>query len=247
MKLQGKTALITGASRGIGKAIALGMAKEGAQIALVYAGNHEAARQTEEEIKAMGVEAKAYACDVSDFSATAELVKTVLSDFGGVDILVNNAGITRDSLILSMKEEDFEQVLNTNLKGAFHMTKHLYSHFMRKRSGRIVNISSVVGLHGNAGQANYAAAKAGLIGLTQSTAKELAGRGITCNAIAPGFIESDMTAALPQKARDSILAAVPAKRAGLPEEVAALAVFLAGENAAYITGEVIRIDGGMSI
>ncbi len=247
MQLQDKVALITGASRGIGKAVALQFAREGASIAAVYAGNHEAARETAAEIESLGARVKTYACDVSDFNATGELVKAVLSDFGQVDILVNNAGITRDGLILSMKEEDFDAVLNTNLKGAFCLTRHLYSHFMRKRSGRILNISSVVGLHGNAGQANYAAAKAGLIGLTKSTAKELAGRGVTCNAIAPGYIESDMTAALPEKARQAILGSIPAKRPGSPEDVAALAAFLAGDSASYITGEVIRVDGGMGM
>ncbi len=247
MQLQDKVALITGASRGIGKAIALRMAREGASIAAVYAGNHEAAQKTAEEIQSLGVKVKTYACDVSDFAATGELVKAVLADFGQVDILVNNAGITRDGLLLSMKEEDFDDVLNTNLKGAFHLTRHLYSHFMRKRRGRIINISSVVGLHGNAGQANYAAAKAGLIGLTKSIAKELAGRGVTCNAIAPGYIESDMTAAIPEKAREAILASIPAKKPGNPEDVAALAAFLAGDSASYITGEVIRIDGGMGM
>ena len=247
MQLQDKVALVTGASRGIGKAIALRLAQEGASIAVVYAGNHQAAQETANEIEGLGRKVKTYACDVSDYNATGELVKTVLADFGQVDILVNNAGITRDGLILSMKEEDFDAVLNTNLKGAFYLTRHLYSHFMRKRSGRILNISSVVGLHGNAGQANYAAAKGGLIGLTKSTAKELAGRGVTCNAIAPGYIESDMTAALPEKARQAILGSIPAKRPGNPEDVAALVAFLAGENASYITGEVIRVDGGMGM
>ena len=187
MKLNQKTALITGGSRGIGKAIALRLAQEGANIALVYAGNHQAAEETKAQVEALGVRVKTYSCDVSDFEATKAVVQSVLEDFGGVDILVNNAGIVRDGLVLSMKEEDFARVLSINLTGAFHMIRHLYSHFMRKRSGRIINISSVVGLNGNAGQANYSAAKAGLIGLTESVAKELAGRNVTCNAIAPGY------------------------------------------------------------
>ena len=247
MKLNQKTALITGGSRGIGKAIALRLAQEGANIALVYAGNHQAAEETKAQVEALGVRVKTYSCDVSDFEATKAVVQSVLEDFGGVDILVNNAGIVRDGLVLSMKEEDFARVLSINLTGAFHMIRHLYSHFMRKRSGRIINISSVVGLNGNAGQANYSAAKAGLIGLTKSVAKELAGRNVTCNAIAPGYIASDMTAALPEKAREAILSSIPAKRAGTPEDVAEAAAFLAGEAASYITGEVLRVDGGMSM
>ena len=174
-------------------------------------------------------------------------MKAVLEQFGQVDILVNNAGIVRDGLLLRMKEEDFDAVLNTNLKGAYHMIRQLYSHMMRRKSGSIINISSVVGLTGNAAQANYAAAKAGLIGLTKSTAKELAGRGVTCNAIAPGYIQSDMTDALPEKAKEAISAQIPMKRTGLPQDVANLAVFLAGPGASYITGEVIRVDGGMAM
>lgn len=245
--LTGKTALVTGGSRGLGRAIALKMAAEGANVAIAYAGNETAANDTVAEAQKLGVKAAAYRCDVSSFSQTEALCKQVIADFDGVDILVNNAGIVRDGLILSMKEEDFDAVLATNLKGAFNMTKHLYSHFMRKRAGRILNITSVVGLMGNAGQANYAAAKAGLIGLTKSTAKELAGRGVTCNAIAPGFIQSDMTDALSDKVKEQVLGAIPAKRMGNPEEVAALAAFLASPAGAYITGEVIKIDGGLYI
>lgn len=247
MTFENKTALITGGSRGIGKAIALRFAREGAQIALVYAGNQSAAQETLSQLEELGVQARAYCCDVSDFEATRELTQQVLSDFGGVDILVNNAGIVRDGLLLSMKEEDLNRVLDINLKGAFHTIRHLYSHFMRKRSGRILNISSVVGLNGNAGQSSYAAAKAGLIGLTKSVAKELAGRNVTCNAIAPGYILSDMTAALPEKIRDAILSSIPSGRPGTPEDVAEAAAFLAGPAAAYITGEVLRVDGGMSM
>lgn len=245
--LQNKTAIITGGSRGIGRAIAEEFARFGANVAVIYAGNREAALETCAKLGEYGVQAREYRCDVSDFCETEELVRRVIEDFGSVDILVNNAGIVKDGLILSMKEEDFDRVISTNLKGAFHMTKHLFSHFMKKRAGRIVNIASVVGLTGNAGQANYAAAKAGLIGFTKSTARELAGRGVTCNAIAPGFIETDMTAALSDKVKEKILGDIPMKRPGRPEDVARLAAFLASDSAAYITGEVIRVDGGMCI
>ncbi len=245
--LENKTALVTGGSRGIGRAIALAMAEEGANIAVVFAGNREAAEKTAAEIAEKGVQARIYQCDVASAGETEAVVKQILDDFGGVDILVNNAGIVRDTLLLRMKEEDFDAVLNTNLKGAYHMIRQLYSHMMRKKSGSIINISSVVGLMGNAAQANYAAAKAGLIGLTKSTAKELASRGVTCNAIAPGYIRSDMTDALPEKAKEAIVSQIPMKHTGLPQDVANLAVFLAGPAASYITGEVIRVDGGMAM
>ena len=245
--LENKTALVTGGSRGIGRAIALAMAEEGANVAVLYAGNRAAAEETAAEIESRGVKAAVYQCDVACFEETEATVKAVLEQFGEVDILVNNAGIVRDGLLLRMKEEDFDAVLNTNLKGAYHMIRQLYSHMMRRKSGSIINISSVVGLTGNAAQANYAAAKAGLIGLTKSTAKELAGRGVTCNAIAPGYIQSDMTDALPEKAKEAISAQIPMKRTGLPQDVANLAVFLAGPGASYITGEVIRVDGGMAM
>ena len=245
--LNNQTALVTGGSRGIGRAIALAMAEEGANVAILYAGNETAAAQTVQEAEAFGVKALSYRCDVSSEQAVKETVDQVLKDFGRVDILVNNAGIVRDGFLLSMKEEAFDDVINTNLKGAFHLIRQLYSHMMRRKSGRIINISSVVGLNGNAAQANYAAAKAGIIGLTKSTAKELAARGVTCNAIAPGFIHSDMTDAMPEKARDAISSQIPMKRVGQPQNVAALAVFLAGPGASYITGEVIRVDGGLAM
>ncbi|MDF1494641.1 3-oxoacyl-[acyl-carrier-protein] reductase [Caproiciproducens sp. CPB-2] len=243
--LKGKTAVVTGGSRGIGKAIALKLAQEGADIAILYAGNEAAAQETCSLIGQSGAKAKAYRCDVADDRQTKETVDAILADFGGIDILVNNAGIVRDGLILSMKEEDFDTVIDTNLKGAFHMIKHTYRHFMKKRSGRIINITSVSGVTGNAGQANYSSAKAGLIGLTKSTAKELAGRNVTCNAIAPGFIDTDMTAALADKVREAAIEAIPLKRMGTPGDIAALAAFLAGDEAGYLTGEVIKMDGGL--
>ena len=245
--LENMTAVVTGGSRGIGRAIALAMAQEGTNVAILYAGNREAAEQTEQEIAQIGGKVRAYQCDVSSFEETETVTKQILEEFGQVDILVNNAGIVRDGFLLSMKEEAFDAVIDTNLKGAFHMIRHLYSHMMRKRSGRIINISSIVGLTGNAAQANYAAAKAGVIGLTKSTAKELAGRGVTCNAIAPGYIQSDMTDAMPEKAKEAIASQIPMKRTGLPQDVANLAVFLAGPGASYITGEVIRVDGGLAM
>ena len=245
--LKGKTALITGASRGIGSAIARKYAQNGANIAIVDVGNPENAEKMRDEIQALGVQCRIYFCDISDFTKTKELVDQVITDFGGIDILVNNAGITRDGLILSMKEEDFNRVIQINLTGAFNMIKHTYSQFMKKRSGRIINIASVVGLTGNAGQANYASAKAGLIGLTKSVAKELGGRNVLCNAIAPGFIQTNMTEVLNDKVKDSFLTMIPLKRGGMPEDVANVALFLASELASYVTGEVIRVDGGLAM
>lgn len=240
-----KTAVITGGSRGIGRAIALKMAQSGANIAIVYAGNEAAAKEACGQIEDLGVKAKAYRCDVSDFSQAEQTVSAIIGEFGGIDILVNNAGIVRDGLMLSMKEEDFDAVLDTNLKGAFHMIKHTYRQFMKKRCGRIINITSVSGITGNAGQSNYSSAKAGMIGLTKSVAKELAGRNITCNAIAPGFIDTDMTAALSDQLKQAAVAAIPMKRMGSPEDIANLAAFLASDEAGYITGEVMKVDGGL--
>ena len=245
--LQGKTGLITGGSRGIGKAIGLEFARQGANLAIVYAGNQQAAQQAREELAQYGTRVELYQCDVADFAQVSQVSAQVLADFGQVDILVNNAGIIRDGLVLSMKEEDFDQVVSVNLKGAWNFIKQFYPHMMRRRQGRIINMASISGLMGNAGQSNYAAAKGGLIALTKTVARELAGRGVTCNAIAPGFIETDMTQALSDKVRAGALEAIPMKRMGQPEEVAALAAFLASPAAAYITGEVIRVDGGLYI
>ena len=243
MELKNKVALITGASRGIGRAIALELASLGADIAVVYAGNASNAADVCQEIKKYGVRAEAYKCDVSDFASAKETVEAVKTAFGTIDILINNAGITRDGLILTMKEEAFDEVINVNLKGAFNMTRHCAAIFVKKRSGKIINISSIAGIIGNAGQINYAASKAGLIGLTKTTARELASRNICCNAIAPGFIGTDMTAEIGRE--NPLMASIPLGRAGLPEEVAELVAFLC--KADYIAGEVIRIDGGLAI
>ena len=245
--LNGKTAIITGASRGIGRAISLAMAGQGANVALIYAGNVEAAAQTCDCVRGFGVRAEMYCCDVSDFAAAKDTVAQILATFGGVDILVNNAGVTRDCLLLMMKEADFDRVLDVNLKGSFNMIRHVAPHFIKKRSGRIINISSIAGITGNAGQVNYAAAKAGMIGMTKSVARELASRGITCNAIAPGLIRTDMTDVIPEQAREAFLQEIPLKRIGEADDVAALAAFLAGPGAGYITGEVIRVDGGLAM
>lgn len=245
--LNGKVALVTGASRGIGRAIALELARQGADVAVVYAGNAQAAASAAEEIRVLGARAETFQCDVSDHAAVKEMIEAVLAAFGGIDILVNNAGVTRDGLLLTMKEQDFDVVLDTNLKGAYNVLRYVAPHFVRKRSGRVVNISSVAGLMGNAGQVNYAAAKAGLIGLTKSAAKELAPRNITVNAVAPGFIATDMTQQLPDTAKEALLRAIPLKRMGTAEEVASLVAFLAGPAASYITGTVIRVDGGLAM
>lgn len=245
MSLNGKTALVTGASRGIGRAIALRLAEDGANVAVIYAGSADKAETVVNEITALGVNAKAYRCNVADSAAVNETVKAVTNDLGKIDILVNNAGITRDGLVLRMKDEDFDTVLDTNLKGAFNMIRACYSGFIRKKSGRIINISSVSGIMGNAGQANYSASKAGVIGLTKSVARELASRGITCNAVAPGFIQTDMTENLGDN--NPLLNSIPLGRMGKPEDIAAAVAFLASDSAAYITGEVLKVDGGLAI
>lgn len=245
MSLNGKTALVTGASRGIGRAIALRLAEDGANVAVIYAGSADKAETVVNEITALGVNAKAYRCNVADSAAVNETVKAVTNDLGKIDILVNNAGITRDGLMLRMKDEDFDAVLDTNLKGAFNMIRACYSGFIRKKSGRIINISSVSGIMGNAGQANYSASKAGVIGLTKSVARELASRSITCNAVAPGFIQTDMTENLGDN--NPLLNSIPLGRMGKPEDIAAAVAFLASDSAAYITGEVLKVDGGLAI
>lgn len=242
-----KTALVTGASRGIGRAIAVRLAKDGCDVAVIYAGNKEAAEETCRMIEENGAKSLAVCCDVSDPQQCKDAVKQVMDTFGSIDILVNNAGITRDALVLSMKEEDFQKVIDTNLNGAFYMIKNTYHAFMKRRKGRIINISSISGVMGNAGQANYAAAKAGLIGMTKSVAKELAGRGITCNAIAPGFIQTDMTVVLSDKVKAAVQEQIPMKKMGLVDDVAAAVSFLAGEESGYITGQVLCIDGGLSM
>jgi len=239
--------LITGGSRGIGRAIAVKFAQQGADIAIVYTNSHTEAQSVRAEIIETGARCEIYSCDVSDYEKTKTLVNQVLADFSGIDILVNNAGITKDGLILSMKEEDFNRVIDINLTGAFNMIRHTCLQFIKRRSGRIINVTSVVGLSGNAGQANYSSAKAGLIGLTKSVAKELAGRNILCNAIAPGFIKTDMTAEISDKARDSFLAMIPLKKPGTSEDVANAALFLASGLSGYVTGEVIRVDGGLAM
>ena len=243
--LKGKVALITGAARGIGKEIALTLAKEGAEVIVNYNGSKERAEAVVKEIEDMGGSARAYKCNVADEKESGQMVQDVLAAYGKVDILVNNAGITRDNLIMRMTEEDYDAVLDTNLKGAFHMIRHLSRSFIKQRSGKIINISSVSGVMGNAGQANYAASKAGLIGLTKSVARELASRNICVNAVAPGFIATEMTEVLSESVQDNLKKMIPLGKMGSPKDVANMVLFLAGENANYITGQVIHVDGGM--
>ena len=247
MELKGKAALVTGGSRGIGRAVCLELARRGACVGVNYAGNAAAAEETVESCKAMGVDAFSVQADVADAAACDAMVKEVLSRFGRLDILVNNAGITRDGLMPMLKDADWDAVLDANLKGAFHCMRAAYRPMMKQKYGRVVNLSSIVGLRGNAGQANYAASKAGLIGLTKSMAKELAGRNVTVNAVAPGFIDTDMTAALPEKARESMLASIPMGRLGQGEDVAKAVAFFAGDGAGYVTGQVLCVDGGMAV
>lgn len=243
--LAGKVALVTGASRGIGKAIACKLAREGAKVIINYNGSKEKAEAVKSEIEAAGGQAEVYQCDVSDYTACETFIQTVIKEEGSLDILVNNAGITKDGLLMKMSEEDFDKVLDTNLKGAFNTIRFASRQMLRQKGGRIINMSSVVGVSGNAGQANYAASKAGVIGLTKAAARELASRGITVNAIAPGFIETDMTDVLSDKVKEAFEAQIPLGHFGKPEDVAAAAAFLASEEARYITGQVLHVDGGM--
>lgn len=243
-----KRAIVTGGSRGIGRAICLELARQGAAVVINYAGSAQAAEDTAEECLRLGAaDAFAFQADVSEESQAAALVNEAVGRWGGVDILVNNAGVTRDDLIMRLSAADFDAVLNTNLKGAFHCIKAACRPMMKQRFGRIISLSSVVGLRGNAGQANYAASKAGLIGLSKSVAKELAGRGITVNCVAPGFIETDMTKVLPDAVKAKLLVDIPLTRMGQGEEVAAAVLFLASEQAGYITGQVLCVDGGMAM
>ena len=236
---------MTGASRGIGKAIACKLAREGAKVIINYNGSKEKAEAVKSEIEAAGGQAEVYQCDVSDYTACETFIQTVIKEEGSLDILVNNAGITKDGLLMKMSEEDFDKVLDTNLKGAFNTIRFASRQMLKQKSGRIINMSSVVGVIGNAGQANYAASKAGVIGLTKAAARELASRGITVNAIAPGFIETDMTDVLSDKVKEASEAQIPLGHFGKPEDVAAAAAFLASEEAGYITGQVLHVDGGM--
>ena len=245
--LAGKVALVTGASRGIGKAIACKLAREGAKVIINYNGSKEKAEAVKSEIEAAGGQAEVYQCDVSDYTACETFIQTVIKEEGSLDILVNNAGITKDGLLMKMSEEDFDKVLDTNLKGAFNTIRFASRQMLKQKSGRIINMSSVVGVIGNAGQANYAASKAGVIGLTKAAARELASRGVTVNAVAPGFIETPMTDVLDEKVKEAIKGQIALGRYGKPEEVASTISFLASEDASYISGQVIVIDGCLSM
>lgn len=247
MLLEGKTAIVTGASGGIGKAVAIALAKEGAAVAVHFHGNEEKALLVKKEIEEAGGKAEIFRANVADFEECNALVKAVAKTFGSIDILVNNAGITRDNLVMKMNDEEFDAVYETNLKGVFHTIHHTSRYFLKQKSGRIINISSVSGITGNAGQANYCAAKAGVIGLTKSVARELSSRGITANVVAPGMIETDMTKDLPDTVKENMLHNIPLGRIGKPEEIAAAVAFLASQDAGYITGQVLAVDGGMTM
>lgn len=243
--LEGKIAIVTGASRGIGRQIALTLASYGANIVVNYRGSEESARKVAKEIEEMGREALLYQGNVADMDAMKEMVKETIKKFGRIDILVNNAGITKDKLLMAMKEEEFDQVLDINLKGSFICMKQVIRTMMKQRYGRIINLSSVSGRMGNAGQVNYSASKAGVIGMTKSLAREVGSRGITVNAVAPGFIDTDMTAVLKDDVKEAIMAGIPLKRVGKPEDIAEAVAFLASDKASYITGQVLSVDGGM--
>lgn len=245
LMLEGKVAVVTGASGGIGRAIAVAFGKAGASVAVHYNGNEAKAAAVKAEIEEAGGKAEIFRCNVADFDACSEFIKSVVKTFGKIDILVNNAGITRDGLIMGMSEDDFDAVIDTNLKGSFNCIRFASRQMMRKKYGRIINITSVSGVAGNAGQANYSASKAGLIGLTKSVAKELASRNITANAIAPGFVKTEMTDVLPDDVKETAMKQIPLARFAEPEDIANAAVFLASDMASYITGQVLLVDGGM--
>ena len=245
--LKNKIALITGTGRGTGRAIAIALAKEGAEVVINYNGSEERAKEVKQTIEENGGKASIYKCNVSDFTACEAMIKDIVKEYGHLDILVNNAGITKDGLIMKMKEEDFDSVLNVNLKGTFNTIRHSARQMLKQRSGKIINISSVSGILGNVGQANYAASKAGVIGLTKTMARELGSRGITVNAIAPGFVDTEMTEVLSEEIRENACKQIILGRFGKPEDIANTAVFLASDKADYITGQVISVDGGMNV
>ena len=245
--LTGKVALVTGAGKGIGSEIAITLAEYGAKVIVNYAHSKEAAEQIVEQIKGMGKEAVSYGCDISDFSAVEKMMKEIVKEHGSLDILVNNAGVTKDNLAMVMKEEEFDTVISTNLKGTFNCMRHAARQMLRQKGGHIISISSVVGLSGNAGQINYSASKAGIIGMTKSLAKELGGKGVTVNAVAPGFIDTDMTKVLKDDVKEQMMNMIPLKRFGCTRDIAETVAFLASDKAAYITGQTISVDGGMHI
>lgn len=246
-RFENKIVLVTGAGRGIGASIAKRFASEGAEVIVNYSGNDEAAQKTVDEITAAGGQAQKYKCSVNDSESVKVMIDEIIKEFGRIDILVNNAGITKDGLMLRMTDEDFDRVIDVNLKGTFNCTKYVSKYMLKQKSGKIINISSVVGLSGNAGQVNYSASKAGIIGITKSAAKELSSRGITVNAVAPGYVDTDMTKVLSDNIRNEILKNIPLQRMGNVEDISNCVAFLASEDASYITGQVISVDGGMHI
>lgn len=247
MLLENKTAIVTGSAKGIGKGIATEFARQGAKVVINYCGSKEAALETVEEIKAFGGKAIPYQADISDYEMSKKMMDDIIKEYGKIDILVNNAGITRDNLILRMSESEFDDVIRTNLKGTFNCIKHVTKYMLKNKSGKIINISSISGVNGIAGQANYSASKAGIIGLTKSFAKEMSSKGININAIAPGFIETDMTKALNDKYVEEIVKTIPSKRVGRPEDIAKAALFLASDMSDYITGQTLMVDGGLGL